>query len=115
MNLQDDYDFGLPTIPVVSEFVNVFPMELPGFPSTRELEFEIDIQPETNPVSITPYRMAQIELKELKKQIEELQDKGFIRPITSPWGAPILFVKKNDGSMRLCIDYRQLNRCNILK
>ncbi|KAK9045727.1 hypothetical protein V6N11_051635 [Hibiscus sabdariffa] len=84
MTLQDDYDFGLPTIPVVSGFVDVFPEELPGLPPTREVEFGIDIQPVTNPVSITPYRMAPIELKELKKQLEELQDKGFIRPSTSP-------------------------------
>ncbi|KAK8512377.1 hypothetical protein V6N12_037377 [Hibiscus sabdariffa] len=113
MSLQDDYEFGLPSIPVVSEFVDVFPEELPGLPPKREVEFGIDIQPETNPVSITPYRMAPIELKELKKQLEELQDKGFIRPSTSPWGAPVLFVKKKDGSMRLCIDYRQLNRVMI--
>ncbi|KAK9017533.1 hypothetical protein V6N11_080012 [Hibiscus sabdariffa] len=85
MTLQDDYDFGLPSLPV----------------------------PGTNPISITPYRMAPIELKEIKKQLEELQDKGFIRPSTSPWGAPVLFVKKKDGSMRLCIDYRQLNRVTI--
>ncbi|KAL4348382.1 hypothetical protein GQ457_17G011120 [Hibiscus cannabinus] len=87
--------------------------ELPGLPPKREVEFGIDIQPETNPVSITPYRMAPIELKELKKQLEELQNKGFIRPSTSPWGALVLFVKKKDGSMRLCIDYRQLNRVMI--
>ncbi|KAL4280950.1 hypothetical protein GQ457_03G018240 [Hibiscus cannabinus] len=87
--------------------------ELTGLPPTREVEFRIDIQPGTNPVSITPYRMASIELKELKKQLEELQSKGFIRPSTSPWGAPVLFVKKKDGSMRLCIDYHQLNRVKI--
>ncbi|KAK8694914.1 hypothetical protein V6N13_072458 [Hibiscus sabdariffa] len=113
MSLQDDYEFGLPSIPVVSEFVDVFPEELPGLPPKREVEFGIDIQPGTNPVSITPYWMAPIELKELKKQLEELQDKGFIRPSNSPWGAPVLFVKKKDGSMRLCIDYRQLNRVTI--
>ncbi|KAL4353163.1 hypothetical protein GQ457_06G009160 [Hibiscus cannabinus] len=79
------------------------------------MEFGIDIQPETNPVSTTPYQMAPVELKELKKQIEELQSKGFIRPSTSAWGAPVLFVKKKDGSMRLCIDYRQLNRVTIKK
>ncbi|KAK8616658.1 hypothetical protein V6N13_116628 [Hibiscus sabdariffa] len=70
MTLQDDYDFGLPSIPVVSEFVDVFPEELPGLTPTREVEFGIDIQPGTNQVSITPYRMAPIELKELKKQLE---------------------------------------------
>ncbi|KAL4348778.1 hypothetical protein GQ457_17G007950 [Hibiscus cannabinus] len=113
MALQDEYDFGLPYMPVVSEFIIVFPEELPGLPPTREVQFGIDSQPETNPVSITPYRMASIELKELKKQLEELQRKGFIRPNTSPWGAPVLFVKKKDSSMRLCIDYRQLNRVTI--
>ena len=65
------------------------------------------------PISIAPYRMAPMELKELKKQLEELLDKGFIRPSTSPWGAPVLFVKKKDGSLRLCIDYRQLNRITV--
>ncbi|KAK8628792.1 hypothetical protein V6N13_009375 [Hibiscus sabdariffa] len=113
MALQDEYDFGLPSMPVVSEFIDVFPEEIPGLPPTREVEFGIDIQLGTNPVSITPYRMAPIELKELKKQLEKLQSKGFIRPSTSPWGAPVLFVKKKDGSMRLCIDYRQLNRVTI--
>ncbi|KAL4362887.1 hypothetical protein GQ457_04G023120 [Hibiscus cannabinus] len=87
--------------------------ELPGLPPTQEVEFGIDIQPGTNPVSITPYRMTLIELKELKKQLEEFQDKGFIRPNTSPWGAPILFVKNKDGTIRLCIDYQQLNRVTI--
>ncbi|KAL4347884.1 hypothetical protein GQ457_17G008840 [Hibiscus cannabinus] len=87
--------------------------ELPGLPPTREVEFGIDVQPGTSPISITPYRMEPVELKELKKQLEELQDKGFIRPSTSPWGAPVLFVKKKDGTMRLYIDYRQLNRVTI--
>ncbi|KAK8586309.1 hypothetical protein V6N13_082120 [Hibiscus sabdariffa] len=113
MTLQDDYDFGLPTIPVVSKFVIVFLEELPGLPPTREVEFGIEVQPGTNPVLITPYRMALIDLKEIKKQLEELQCMGFIRPNTSPWGAPVLFVKKKDGSMKLCIDYRQLKRVMI--
>ncbi|KAK8523041.1 hypothetical protein V6N12_073752 [Hibiscus sabdariffa] len=90
-----------------------FSKELPGLPPMREVEFGIEVQPGTNPVSITPYRMAPIELKELKKQLEKLQSKGFIRPNTSPYGASVLFVKKKDGSMRLCIDYRQLNRVTI--
>ncbi|KAL4341716.1 hypothetical protein GQ457_17G010330 [Hibiscus cannabinus] len=84
-----------------------------SLPPIREVEFGIDVQPGTNPVSITPYRMAPIELKELKKQLQDLQDKGFIRPSSSPWGAPVLFVKKKDGTMRLCIDYRQLNKVTI--
>ncbi|KAK8701330.1 hypothetical protein V6N13_019718 [Hibiscus sabdariffa] len=113
MALLDEYDFGLPATPVASEFVDVFPEELPDLPPTREVEFGIDIQPGTNPVSITPYRIALVELKELKKQLEELRSKGFIRPITSPWGAPVLFIKKKDGSLRLCIDYHQLNRVTV--
>src|SRR5262249_38028824 len=79
----------------------------------REIEFNIELLPGTNPISITPYRMAPIELKELKVQLQDLLDKGFIRPSSSPWGAPVLFVKKKDGSLRLCIDYRQLNRVTV--
>ena len=79
----------------------------------REVDFEIETIPGAAPISIAPYRMAPSELKELKKQLEELLEKGFIRPSTSPWGAPVLFVKKKDGSMRLCIDYRQLNRVTV--
>jgi hypothetical protein len=97
-------------IPVVREFPDVFPEDLPGLPPNREVEFSIDLVPGTAPISKAPYRMAPAELKELKGQLEELLDKGFIRPSASPWGAPVLFVKKKDGSMRLCIDYRELNR-----
>ncbi|KAL0305050.1 UNVERIFIED_CONTAM: Transposon Ty3-I Gag-Pol polyprotein [Sesamum calycinum] len=104
---------GVLDVPVVREFPDVFPEELPGLPPYREVDFEIDTIPGAAPISITPYRMAPLELKELKKQLEELLDKGFIRPSISPWGAPVLFVKKKDGSMRLCIDYRQLNRITI--
>ncbi|KAK4383727.1 putative mitochondrial protein [Sesamum angolense] len=84
-------------VPVVREFPDVFPEELPGLPPHREVDFEIDTIPGAAPISITPYRMAPLELKELKKQLEELLDKGFIRPSISPWGAPVLFVKKKDG------------------
>ncbi|KAL0295930.1 UNVERIFIED_CONTAM: Transposon Ty3-G Gag-Pol polyprotein [Sesamum radiatum] len=100
-------------VPVVREFPDVFPEELPGLPPHREVDFEINTIPGAAPISITPYRMDPLELKELKKQLEELLDKGFIRPSISPWGALVLFVKKKDGSMRLCIDYRQLNRITI--
>uniref|UniRef100_A0A2N9FNH1 RNA-directed DNA polymerase n=1 Tax=Fagus sylvatica TaxID=28930 RepID=A0A2N9FNH1_FAGSY len=100
-------------IPVVREFPDVFPEDLPGLPPDREVEFSIDLVPGTAPISKAPYRMAPAELKELKEQLEELLDKGFIRPSASPWGAPVLFVKKKDGSMRLCIDYRELNRVTI--
>uniref|UniRef100_A0A2C9W6D4 RNA-directed DNA polymerase n=1 Tax=Manihot esculenta TaxID=3983 RepID=A0A2C9W6D4_MANES len=98
------------SIPVVREFPDVFPDELPGLPPGRELEFEIELLPGTRPISIPPYRMAPAELKDLKEQLQELVDKGFIRPNTSPWGAPVLFVRKKDSSLRLCIDYRQLNK-----
>jgi len=103
----------LADIPVVCEFSDVFPEELPGLPPDREIEFSIDLLPETRPISKAPYRMAPAELKELKLQLQELLDKGFIKPSISPWGAPVLFVKKKDGTMRLCIDYRQLNRVTI--
>jgi len=100
-------------VPVVREFLDVFPDELPGLPPNREIEFGIDLIPGTQPISIPPYRIAPKELKELQKQLQELLDKGFIRPSSSPWGAPVLFVKKKDGTLRLCIDYRQLNRVTV--
>ncbi|KAB2636644.1 S ribonuclease [Pyrus ussuriensis x Pyrus communis] len=83
--------------------------DLPGLPPDRDMEFTIELLPGTNPISLTPYRMAPAELRELKVQLQELVDKGFIQPSTSPWGAPVLFVRKKDGTLRLCIDYRQLN------
>ncbi|KAG8490124.1 hypothetical protein CXB51_015779 [Gossypium anomalum] len=101
------------SVPVVCEFEDVFPEELPGLPPVREVEFGIDLMPGTAPISIAPYRMAPIELKELKSQLQELTDKGFVRLSFSPWGAPVLFVKKKDGSMILCVDYRQLNKVTI--
>nr|XP_029149688.1 uncharacterized protein LOC112757355 [Arachis hypogaea] len=100
-------------VPIVREFLDVFPAELPGIPPNWEVEFSIDLAPGVSPVSIPPYRMAPAELRELKIQLQELLDKGFICPSISPWGAPILFVKKKDGSMRLCVDYRQLNKVTI--
>jgi len=98
---------------VVQDFVDVFPEEVPGLPPSREVEFSIDLVLGTGPVSMAPYRMAPTELVELKKQIEDLMEKQFIRPSTSPWGAPVLLVKKKDGSSRLCVDYRQLNKMTI--
>ncbi|GJR31972.1 putative reverse transcriptase domain-containing protein [Tanacetum coccineum] len=98
---------------VVREFADVFPDELPGLPPAREIEFGIELILGAEPISKAPYRMAPIELKELKEQLQEMLENGFIRPSVSPWGAPVLFVKKKDGSMRLCIDYRELNRITI--
>uniref|UniRef100_A0A2N9H3S5 Integrase catalytic domain-containing protein n=1 Tax=Fagus sylvatica TaxID=28930 RepID=A0A2N9H3S5_FAGSY len=91
----------------------VLKKDLPGLPPEREVEFTIDLVLGTGPISKAPYRMAPTELKELKEQLQDLLDKGFIRPSASPWGAPVLFVKKKDGSMRLCIDYRELNKVTI--
>ena len=84
----------------------MFSEELLGSPPIREVEFGIELVPGTTPISIAPYRMAPTELKELKVQLQELTDKGFARPSFSPWGAPVLFVRKKDGTMRMCIDYR---------
>ena len=103
----------LEDIPIIKEFPDVFPDDISGLPPDREVQFTIDLIPETEPISIPPYRMAPAELRELKAQLEDLLSKGFIRPSISPWGAPVLFVKKKDGSLRLCIDYRQLNRVTI--
>ena len=92
---------------------NVFPNEVPRLPPSRDVNFAIDLVPGVGPVSMAPYRMAPAELAELKKQIEDLLEKRFIRPSASPWGAPVLLVKKKDGSSRLCVDYRQLNKLTI--
>ncbi|XP_070032056.1 uncharacterized protein [Nicotiana tomentosiformis] len=100
-------------VPVVREFSDVFPKDLPGLPLVREIDFGIDLPPYTQPILIPPYRMEPAELRELKQQLQDLLDKVFIRPSVSPWGAPVLFVKKKDGSLRMCIDYRQLNKITI--
>jgi hypothetical protein len=100
-------------IPVVCEYADVFPNELLGMPPDRDIEFAIELQPGTTPISKRPYQMPPAELEELKKQLQELLDKGFIRPSTLPWGCPALFVKKKDESLRLCIDYRPLNAVTI--
>jgi hypothetical protein len=96
-------------IHVVRDFLDVFPEELPGMPPDREVEFVIDLLPGTAPISKRPYRMSVEELKELKKQLTKLQETGYIRPSSSPWGAPVLFVQKKDGSQRMCVDYGSLN------
>jgi hypothetical protein len=103
----------LKKIPVVCEYADVFPDELPGMPPGQNIEFAIELQPGTTPISKRPYQMPPAELAELKKQLQELLYKGFICPSTSPWGCPALFVKKKDESLRLCIDYRPLNAVTI--
>ncbi|GJT47651.1 reverse transcriptase domain-containing protein [Tanacetum coccineum] len=100
-------------VPVVRDFPEVFPEDLPGLPPTRQVEFHIELIPGAAPVARAPYRLAPAEMKELAEQLKELSDKGFIRPSSSPWGAPILFVKKKDGSFRMCIDYRELNKLTV--
>jgi hypothetical protein len=103
----------LDEIPVVCEYPDVFPDEFPGIPPDRDVEFVIELQPGTAPISKRPYRMPPKELAELKTQLQELLDKGYIRPSTSPWGCPALFVKKKDGSLRMCVDYLPLNAVTI--
>ena len=93
--------------------MDVFPDELPGLPPQRVVDFGMELHPSNSPISMTPHRMAPVELQELRVQLKELLDKGFIRPSTSPWGAPVLFSKKKGKTLRLCIDYRQLNKVMI--
>jgi hypothetical protein len=100
-------------VSVVQEYLDVFPEELSELPPDREIEFIIELLPGTTPISKRPYRMPINELEELKKQIAKLETKGFIRLSSSPWGAPVLFVKKKDGSLRICVDYRALNEVTI--
>ncbi|XP_019451701.1 PREDICTED: uncharacterized protein LOC109353794 [Lupinus angustifolius] len=95
---------------VVRDFSEVFPDDIPGVPPVREIEYVIDLVPETEPISIAPYQMTPFELTKLKKQLEDLLRKQFVRPSVSPWGAPLIFVKKKDGNIWLCTDYRQLNK-----
>jgi hypothetical protein len=103
----------LEAINVVSEFPDVFLEELPGMPPERKVEFTIELVPGTDPISKRAYRMSGPELVELKKQIDELSEKGYIRPSTSPWAALVLFVEKKDGTKRMCIDYISLNEVTI--
>ena len=100
-------------IPVGKEFIDVFPEELPGIPPEREVDMSIEVVHGMTPISRAPYNMALTELKESKTQLYELLDKGFIRPSVSPWGAPVLFVKKKDGTFQMCIDYRQINKVTV--
>nr|GFB26143.1 putative reverse transcriptase domain-containing protein [Tanacetum cinerariifolium] len=100
----------LKNVPIVRDFLEVFPEDLRGLPPTRQVVFQIDLIPGAAPVARAPYRLAPSEMKELSEKLKELSDKGFIRPSSSPWGTPILFGKKKDGSFRMCIDYRELNK-----
>ncbi|GJR02807.1 hypothetical protein Tco_0525791 [Tanacetum coccineum] len=103
----------LEDVPIVREFPEVFLEDLPGLPPARQVEFQIDLVPGAAPVARAPYRLAPAEMQELSTQLQELSDRGFIRPSSSPWGAPVLFVKKKDGSFRMCIDYRELNKLTV--
>ena len=113
LTLEDEErpDLDLPR--VVCKYVDVFLDELPGLPPQRVVDFGIELRPGILPISMTPHRMAPVELQKLRVQLQELLDKGFIRPSTSPWGAPVLFAKKKGKTLRLCINYRQLNRVTI--
>ncbi|GKF72524.1 hypothetical protein Tco_0208638, partial [Tanacetum coccineum] len=110
---QESKEKRLEDVPIIRDFPKVFPEELPGLTPPRQVEFRIDLIPGAAPVARAPYRLAPSEMKELSKQLQELLEKGFIRPSSSSWGAWILFVKKKDGSFRLCIDYRELNKLTI--
>ncbi|GJY99733.1 putative reverse transcriptase domain-containing protein [Tanacetum coccineum] len=103
----------LEDVPVIRDFPEVFPDDLSGLPPPRQVEFQIDLVPRAAPVARAPYRLAPSEMRELSEQLRELLEKGFIRPSSSPWGAPVLFVKKKDGSFRMCIDYRELNKLTV--
>jgi hypothetical protein len=103
----------LKDIPVVCEYPDVFPDDFPGMPPDRDIEFVIELQPGTTRISKRPYPMPPNELAELKVQLQDFLDKGFIRTSASPWGCPALFVKKKDHSLRLCVDYRPLNAVTI--
>ncbi|GJT74075.1 putative reverse transcriptase domain-containing protein [Tanacetum coccineum] len=100
----------LEDVPIVRDFPEVFPEDLSGIPLARQVEFQIDLVPGAAPVARVPYRLAPSKIKELAEQLQELSDKGFIRPSSSLWGAPVFFIKKKDGSFRMCIDYRELNK-----
>ncbi|GJY79582.1 putative reverse transcriptase domain-containing protein [Tanacetum coccineum] len=103
----------LEDVPIVQNFPEVFPEDLPSLPPTRQVEFQIDLIPGNAPVARAPYRLAPSEMKEFSEKLKELSDKGFIRPSSSPWRAPVLFVKKKDGSFWMCIDYWELNKLTV--
>jgi hypothetical protein len=113
LSVDDKESNPIEAIRIVSEFPDVFPEELPDMPPERKVELAIELIPGTAPISNRAYRVSGPELVELKKQIDELLEKGYIRPSTSPWAAPVLFVGKKDGTKRMCIDYRALNEVTI--
>ncbi|GKC99424.1 putative reverse transcriptase domain-containing protein, partial [Tanacetum coccineum] len=106
-------DKRLEDVPIVQDFPELFPKDLSGIPPTRQVEFQIDLIPGVAPVARAPYRLAPSEMKELSNQLKELSDKGFIRPSSLPWEAPVLFVKKKNGSFWMCIDYQELNKLTV--
>jgi len=108
-----DATLSIKDIPVVYRYPDVFPVDLHGLPLERESIFEIRLVPGTQPIFRSPHKMARVEQVELKKQIDELLAKGFIRPSVFPWAAPVIFVEKKDGTKRLCVDYRGLNQVTI--
>ncbi|GKF07453.1 hypothetical protein Tco_0041677, partial [Tanacetum coccineum] len=103
----------LEDVPVIRDFPEVFPDDLPGLPPPRQVEFRIDLVPGAAPIARAPYRLAPSEMRELSVLLQELLEKGFIRPSSSLWGAPVLFVKKKDGYFRMCIYYRELNKLTV--
>ena len=113
LTLEDEVRQDLSPPRVVCEYEDVFLNELPGLPPHKDVDFVIKLYLGTSPISMTPHRMAPVEYLELKVQIHNLLDRGFIIPCTSPWGASVLFVKKKDKTLHLCIDYRQQNRVTI--
>ncbi|GJQ98187.1 hypothetical protein Tco_0009326 [Tanacetum coccineum] len=107
------YDKHLEDVLVIRDFPEVFPDDLPGLPPSRQVEFKIDLVSGAAPVARAPYRLAPSEMKKLSEQLKELLEKGFIRPSSSPWGAPVLFIKKKDGLFHMCIDYHELNKLTV--
>ncbi|GKD64264.1 hypothetical protein Tco_1306372 [Tanacetum coccineum] len=103
----------LEDVPIVRDFSKVFPEDLTGLPPTRQVKFQIKLVPGAAHIARSPYRLALSEMQELSTQLQELFDKGFIRPCSLPWGALVLFVKKKDGSFQMCIDYRELKKLTV--